>query len=275
MKKFKTELIKEEAGRLTYITIPFNAKDIFNQTKGTIYVKGSVNDIPYRAKLLSRGNNEQIMVIDKEMQKSLGFKGNKILVNVIMELENNESKNTVPSKKNDFDTCNTDVFTAITTRRSIRKFKSKPISDITINTILYAGLCAPSANNKRPFHFIVIKKKEILNELSKNNSKASMLGQAACGIIICGDRNVQGIKELLYNDCSAATQNILLCIHGLGLGGVWCGVNSNSEWSKLITQKIKLPLKVEPIAVIALGFPNEEKIPVDRFEKEKIHFESW
>lgn len=61
--------------------------------------------------------------------------------------------------------------------------------------------------------------------------------------MVCGDKNIQGIKEYLRDDCSAATQNMLLCIHGLGLGGVWCGVTPNSDWYKLLISRLSKGLK--------------------------------
>lgn len=168
-----------------------------------------------------------------------------------------------------------DVLTAIKTRQSIRKFKSEPISEEMLNTILCAGLYAPTAKNKRPFHFVVIRDRQLLTELAHNNSNVAMIESAPCSIVICGDKNIQGIKEFLYEDCSAATQNMLLTIHGLGLGGVWCGVVANSDWRKLLIDKLALPLKLEPIAVIAFGWPDEVKELRNRWGSEKIHYDKW
>lgn len=84
-----------------------------------------------------------------------------------------------------------------------------------------------------------------------------MLESAACGIVICGDKNAEGMKEFLYADCAAAAQNILLCIHGLGLGGVWYGVAAHSDWQKFMAACFELPPKLEPVLVIAVGWPNE------------------
>ena len=102
-----------------------------------------------------------------------------------------------------------------------------------------------------------------------------MLGSAAGAIVICGDKNIEGMKEFLYADCAAATQNILLGIHGLGLGGVWCGVASNSDWRKWMIAALELPSKLEPVAVIAFGWPDEEKELRGRWEPGKIHYDKW
>lgn len=79
----------------------------------------------------------------------------------------------------------------------------------------------------------------------------------------------------MYADCAAAVQNILLGIHGLGLGGVWCGVASNSDWRKLIIAALELPSKMEPVSVIAFGWPDEEKELCHRWVPGKIHYDKW
>lgn len=152
---------------------------------------------------------------------------------------------------------------------------AKAIDDKMLNTLLTAGLQAPSAKNKRPCHIVVVKDKTMLAALASYNPNARMLADAACAMIVCGDRNAEGMKEFLYADCAAVSQNILLCAHGLGLGAVWCGVVMNSDWKKRIAKELKFPVKVEPISVIALGYPNESKEEEDRWDAGKIHFDRW
>ena len=83
------------------------------------------------------------------------------------------------------------------------------------------------------------------------------------------------MKEFLYADCAAAAQNMLLAIHSLGLGGVWCGIAANSDWRKLLIHKLTLPPKLEPVTVLAVGWPDETKAVCSRWEAEKIHDEKW
>lgn len=274
LKTFEAEIKKDDSGRLTVIELPFHAREAFCKSKGTIFVKGTINGIEYRSKLLSRGNDKFIMVLDKALQKAIFFDGNRMTAHITMT---NDS--IVPAKENNQEpvtvTSNMDVLSAIKTRQSIRKFTSEPISEEILNTILYAGLCAPTAKNKRPYHFVMIRNRQILLELAENNMNASMLNFAPCAVVICGDKNMEGTKEFLYSDCASATQNMLLAIHGLGLGGIWCGVVSNSDWQKLLIQKLSLPLKLEPVAVLALGYPDEAKELSQRWESEKIHYDKW
>lgn len=168
-----------------------------------------------------------------------------------------------------------DVLTAIRERRSIRKFTEEPLSPEQLNTILHAGLCAPTARNKRPFHFLVVQDRERLTKLAQGKIHSRMLASSACGIVICGDWEVEERPEFLYADCFAATQNILLAIHGLGLGGVWLGVGKESEWRQLLKEELELPESIEPTAVVAVGYPAEEKKRPHTWEEEKIHFEKW
>ncbi|NMB01052.1 MAG: nitroreductase family protein [Firmicutes bacterium] len=177
--------------------------------------------------------------------------------------------------KNDFATSTIDVLTAIRERRSIRRFTSEPVSELHVNTILEAGLSAPTAKNKRPFHFLVVKDQERLTKIAKGKTHAWMVDKAPCALVILGDKGVEDRPEYLYADCFAATQNILLAIHGLNLGGVWCGVGAGSSWYHLLKEELELPEHIEPMAVVALGHPAEEKDRPQIWEQEKIHWEKW
>jgi nitroreductase len=175
----------------------------------------------------------------------------------------------------EFKPTSTDVLTAIRERRSIRKYTEEAISEEELNTILHAGLCAPTARNRRPFHFIVIKDRERLTTLAQGKIHARMLSSAACGLVICGDTALEERPEHFYADCFAATQNMLLAIHGLGLGGVWLGVTKDSEWYQLIRETLELPEQIEPAAVIAVGHPAEERPRPQTWEEDRIHYEKW
>lgn len=274
MEIFEALIQKDGAGRLTFFEIPFNAKERFCKPKGAIYVSGTINGTPYRGKLLSRGGGKFLMVIDKALQKSIGFDGQNMNVQITMSSEDIEP---VGRKQEEPVAVSSgmDVLTAIKTRQSIRKFTSRPVGEDMVTAMLCCGMYAPTAKNKRPYHFILIRNRQLLAELASQNPQAAMLESAAGAIVICGDKNVEGMNEFLYADCAAATQNILLGIHGLGLGGVWCGVPSNSDWRKLLIVALELPPKLEPVAVIAFGWPDEEKELCGRWEPGKIHYETW
>ena len=115
---------------------------------------------------------------------------------------------------------------AILTRRSVRRFQPKPVEDDKLKSILFAGMCAPSAHNSQPWEFIVAKDKEKISALSVFIKDWASLKTAPMAIITLG--NLEGYKASLpaffVQDCAAATQNMLLAAHVLGLGGVWLGL---------------------------------------------------
>ncbi len=271
--EFNAVIRKDDSGRLVCISIPFDAKKEFSKPKGTIYVKGTLNTIPFRSKLISRGGGVQILIIDKKLQKALGFNGDEIEVAMTTELDEANVTEFSPPKM--IENCSMNVLEAISSRTSIRRFSDKAVENIQLDTILNAGFCAPSAKNKRPFHFVVVRNKTLLEKLSEGSSDVKMLTESPCAIAVCGDKAVQGINEFLIEDCSAAVQNILLAAHAIGLGAVWCGVVRNSEWYKLISSALVLPDKIVPIAVIALGHPDKKRTATKRFEPAKVHFEKW
>lgn len=169
-----------------------------------------------------------------------------------------------------------DVFTAVFTRRSMRKFSPGHINDKQLHMILRAGFHAPTAGNKRPVHFIVIKDRELLNAFSTAKQEAKMIAEAALAIVVCGDRDRQPYHDFLHEDCAASIENMLLCIHGLDLGGVWCGIPSIlTDCYKVYQDKLDLPTNIVPVAIIAVGIPNEEKPHIDRFDEKRVHYDHW
>lgn len=168
-----------------------------------------------------------------------------------------------------------EVLEAIFTRRSVRKFTGQPISEEDLKTVVKAGFCAPSAHNKQPWHFIIVRDKDALENISKVHPYAKMLPQAGCGIIVCGDETKEGMTGFLIEDCSAAIQNMLLAAHGLGLGAVWCGLYPVSQLTKPIGKFVNLPSEIVPVGMVVIGHKAEEKESIDRYDDSKIHIEQW
>lgn len=275
MPEFNSSVFKDKNGRLTYADIPFDAKDTFNSVNGSIYVSGTVNGFPFKSKLISRGGKKHIMIVEKELQKAIGFRGNTMQANFSMEADETV-KDTLTLKPDVLTNCGIDALIAISQRLNIRKFTDQQIDEKQLNTILNAGFSAPSARNKRPWHFVVIKNKDLLTELSLAGNGTQLLSQASCCIAVCGDKNIEGIKEFLYEGCSSAIQNMLVCIQAIGLGGVWCGIIHNSDFSKLIINQLAIPSKIIPVGLIAIGYPDVNNLsPIERFEPCKVHTEKW
>jgi nitroreductase len=163
----------------------------------------------------------------------------------------------------------------IFTRRSIRKFTGEPIADEDLQTILRAGCYAPSATNQRPWQFVVIRKPETLQAITKFQPYSKMLPSAGCCIVVCGSKLDQALTGFLVEDCSAATQNILLAAHALGLGAVWCGLYPVPLFTKPMGRLLKLPGHVIPVGMVAVGHKAEDRTTHERFDPQKIHYETW
>lgn len=167
------------------------------------------------------------------------------------------------------------VIEAIFTRRSIRKYTGQPIEQGELKLILKAGFHAPSAHNKQPWHFVVIKDSGLLEKISSGHQYAKMLPQAGCAIIVCGDKKREGLSGFLIEDCSAAIQNMLLAAHGLGLGAVWCGLYPVTKLTGMINKLIELPSEIIPVGLVVVGHGSEVRNTPDRYIEDRVHFEKW
>lgn len=164
---------------------------------------------------------------------------------------------------------------AIRTRRSIRKFTSAVIPDELVNKILEAAMYAPSARDTQPWHFIVVNQKDLLHKIPRVHPHANMVYEAPLAIIVCGDTFIESIPEYLAVNCSAATENLLLAAHDLGLGGVWLGLYPRIERMEPLMKMLELPENIIPISMLAIGYPNEAPEMPERFKKARIHFNKW
>ncbi|MFO7295497.1 MAG: nitroreductase family protein [Caldicoprobacter sp.] len=160
-------------------------------------------------------------------------------------------------------------------RRSIRKYKDMDVSQEDIDIILRAAMSAPSAGNQQPWHFIVVDDRQKMKEITKYHPYSSMLNTAPKCIIVAGDTSSQRYEGYWVQDCAAATQNMLLAIAQLGLGGVWLGVHPRKEREEAIRRIFNIPEHIVPFAIVALGVPDEEKGPSDRYNPERVHVNTW
>ncbi len=168
-----------------------------------------------------------------------------------------------------------DIMEGILTRRSIRRFTGEVISEENLEAILKAGFAAPSAHNRRPWHFVVLKEKAILENITTVHPYAKMLPQAGCGIVVCGDNDAQKLEGFMIADCAAAIQNMLLAANGLGLGSVWCGLYPITEITEPMKELLNLPGNITPIGLVVVGHTDEKKGSWNRYDEEKIHHDKW
>ena len=169
------------------------------------------------------------------------------------------------------------VLENIHNRKSVRQFTSEPVSEENIESMLRAAMAAPTAVNYQPWRFVVITEREQLDAMAEILPYAKMLRQAPLAIVVCGETTWFEGRENPYwqQDCSAATQNILLTAEALGLGAVWTGVYPNMELARPLGELLGLPSNVQPLCTIPIGHHDGSTQPRDKWKPENIHYNKW
>lgn len=164
---------------------------------------------------------------------------------------------------------------AILERRSIRRYTDKEVPRDMIEQLLKAAMAAPSAGNQQPWQFVVITDKKVMHGIPQFHPYAEMLREAGCAVVVCGDLSLERHKGYWVQDCSAATENILIAAQSIGLGAVWLGVYPVEERVTALKRLLELPQDIIPLCILSIGFPAEKKEPADRYDKSKIHMNRW
>lgn len=164
------------------------------------------------------------------------------------------------------------VIENILTRRSVRSYTDQDVEPEKLEAILEAGMAAPSGKNGQPWDFIVLTRREILDEMAERLPYAKMLREARVAIAVCADRTK---SPYWYVDCSAAAENILLAAHALGLGAVWTATYPYRDRMDVVKELCGLPGSYDSLCVIPVGYPAREARPKDNFDAGKIHHEVY
>ena len=164
----------------------------------------------------------------------------------------------------------------IMTRTSIRAFTGEPVSKDVLETILKAGMAAPTGMNAQPWRFVVITDQDKIKEIFGTGFRSEMYTTAGAVIVVCGEAETDGRPNMFwYEDCSAATENILLAAHALGLGAVWTAGYPAMDRVAPVSEALGIPSNVLPLCVVPLGYPAENPDPKDKWKPENIHWEKW
>lgn len=166
----------------------------------------------------------------------------------------------------------------IMTRVSVREFTGEKISDAQIDTLLRAAMAAPSAINKQPWAFIVVTDETIIAQLGEALPYSRCSNHPAIAIIPCGDltKAIPGeMANFWINDVSAATENLLLAAHAMGLGAVWTGLHPDMNRAKMVQEMLGLPEHIIPLCVVPVGIPAEAPAVKDKYQPENIHYNKW
>ncbi|MDX9835334.1 MAG: nitroreductase family protein [Desulfobulbus sp.] len=166
---------------------------------------------------------------------------------------------------------------ALFARRSIRAYTDRPVPDTLLTDLLKAGMAAPSAVAKDPWHFIVLRSRVSLDQLASVLPNGQMLGQAPLALVVCGDLDRAHDRELsfLLQDVSAAVENILIAASILGLGACWLGIHPRPGRIAAVAAQLDLPSQVLPVAGIALGWPAQQRAARTRYNPACVHQEQW
>lgn len=166
----------------------------------------------------------------------------------------------------------------IMTRVSVRQFTGEKISDEQIDILLRAAMAAPSAINKQPWAFIVVTDEALMAKLGEALPYSRCSNKPACAFIPCGDlsKAIEGEMAAFWiNDVSAATENLLLAAHAMGLGAVWTGLHPDMNRAAMVQQMLGLPEHIIPLCVVPVGVPAEQPEVKDKYKPENIHFNKW
>ena len=166
----------------------------------------------------------------------------------------------------------------ILTRVSVREFTGEKISEAQIDTLLRAAMAAPSALNKQPWAFIVVTDDNVIAKLGEALPYSRCSNHPAVAFIPCGDlsKAIEGeMANFWINDVSAATENLLLAAHAMGLGAVWTGLHPDMTRVKMVQDLMGLPEHIIPLCVVPVGVPAEQPEIKDKYKPENIHYNAW
>ena len=167
------------------------------------------------------------------------------------------------------------VLDNIATRTSVRDYEARTVEKEKIEKMLRAAMAAPTAMNKQPWHFVVVDQRNVLDALAGANPYAKMLKKAPLAIVVCGntDKMIEGGgRDFWIQDASAATENLLLAAHAMGLGAVWTGAYPSEERCISISKVLSLSDNLVPLNMIVVGYPAEQPQPKQKFKEENVSY---
>jgi len=163
----------------------------------------------------------------------------------------------------------------ILSRRSIRKYQPREVRQTDIDHILAAGDAAPCAMGRRSWHFIVIRDRSVLDSIPEFHPYSKMIREAPLAILVCADTAIEDNEGYWVQNCSAATENILLGARSMGLGSVWLGIYPRKERISGIRKLLEVPENIVPFSLAVIGHPAEEKTPHMGYDPDRVHLDRW
>lgn len=174
----------------------------------------------------------------------------------------------------------TAVLENILSRKSVREYTSEKLHREQLDSLVRMGMAAPSSKDMRPWQFYIVDDPKLLQALGEAHPHGSVVKLAPAAIVVCGDTTVTdddgNPSRAWVNDCSAATQNILLAAEAMGLGAVWTAAWPYENTINGVREVLEMPEGIIPLAVVAVGKPKGEQKPKDKWDKDLIHYnKAW
>ena len=170
------------------------------------------------------------------------------------------------------------AYQTILSRTSVRAYTDQKVEKDKIEKLLRAAMAAPTAVNKQPWHFVVIEDKHVLEQIAEEIPTAKMAARAPLAITVCGDMEKAQDGEargFWVQDASAATENLLLAAHAMGLGAVWTSVYPIKDKVDATRALLKLPETIVPLGTIVIGYPKEKPLPKDKWKPENVSYNTF
>ena len=161
---------------------------------------------------------------------------------------------------------------AIFTRTSVRSYENRPVEADKVEKILRAAMVAPSAVNQQPWEFYVVTDKKVLQQLSEVSPYADMTAKAPAAIVPCYRKSGTIVPELVDVDMAIATENILLEIEALGLGGVMLGIAPFEDRMEKAAAVLNLPDHLAVFTIVPFGYPEKKNAQQDRYDAARVHY---
>ncbi len=166
----------------------------------------------------------------------------------------------------------------IMTRTSVRAYSDRPLAKETLDTLLQAAMAAPTAVNLQPWRIVVVTDSALRDSIANEIQSMTMAKTAQASIVLCGDLDAaltgEG-QDYWVQDVSAASENLLLAAHAVGLGAVWCGVYPISERVAFFKNLLDLPDNIVPLSCINVGYPAAPVTPKDKWAPDKVHYNKY
>ncbi len=168
----------------------------------------------------------------------------------------------------------------IMTRASVRSYTDQQVADSTIDKILHAGMAAPTAANQQPWQFVVVTQQALKDSITAAFQYTKMVEKCSFAVVVCGDMDNLFDGDVpdggfWVEDCSAASENMLLAAHALGVGGVWCGIYPLKDREEKLRAILNLPASLTPLNVMAFGYPSAPVAPKNKWNPAKVHYNAF